>query len=443
MMNPKDDNAKTPQQNGGIRASPDVVNPIGTDTEDELLEEESMDVTVVENETPKTTSTPSASNVPVQAGDPNITSNVSNQQKSTMRQQTLIAAFGNPVDPANTPQTAGSSKPEDVQPRITNVDVRNAKTILRMAASDFKKGIEPQPHFKEKLQWARDVIKQKDVITAPLTKPHTMGAWRTEVENFAKRNRSSDGESNLLKKTRESEETSGRRNLVRNQPLQLNQILKNDLKACVVDTLAPGWRVEPELLAMVETSFRDELLKTILSKSFQNVPIYNMNDRFRGFKVIACDTPQGLEFLKNVISQMKNRWPGVNLEVRLLRDLPAIPKAFIAFPIGGICENSVLPILAAQNTDIPVSRWKVANVAKGDNNRVLTTFYIDADSARILRDKRLRINYALYELNVKVTQYETVREELEAEANKTEEVADIVSKLGSQLNIDKTEESGV
>lgn len=223
-----------------------------------------------------------------------------------------------------------------------------------------------------------------------------------------------------------SVDEAARKNLDKRTSVTTSQVLNNDLKVCIVNTWSPGWEVTPDLLTEVETIFRDELLKSILSCSFEAVPNYHMNNRFRNFKVITCDKPMALDFLVKVISALENRWSGVKLEVRLLRDLPSIPKAFIVFPIG-VSEMSLLPVIEAQNKNLPVKRWKIDNIAEEENGSILVSFLIDVDSATILKENDFRINYALYELDVKVTKYKTVKEELEAEEN--------AARLDSALNL--------
>lgn len=217
-----------------------------------------------------------------------------------------------------------------------------------------------------------------------------------------------------------------RKNLDKRTKVTTSQVLNNDLKVCIVNTRFPGWEVTPDLLTKVETIFRDELLKSILSCSFEEVPNYHMNNRFRNFKVITCDKPMALDFLMKVISALENRWSGVKLEVRKLRDLPSTPKAFIAFPIG-VSEMSLLPVIEAQNKDLPVKSWKIGHIDKKQNGLIHVCFLIDVVSARILKEKDFRINYALYELDVEVTKYKTVKEELEAEEN-------VAARLSSALN---------
>ena len=135
-------------------------------------------------------------------------------------------------------------------------------------------------------------------------------------------------------------------------------ILKEELKVCIVDTGSLDWKISAENFNEVDDFLMNEIYKDILAKKLVPMPKYKMKERYHGFRVIECDTPRALEYLREVIKNIGTPWKNAALDVKRLGELPSLPKAFIGIPAKSATDDKIKVILQECNPEFPILHSK-------------------------------------------------------------------------------------
>ncbi|KMQ87435.1 isoform c [Lasius niger] len=225
----------------------------------------------------------------------------------------------------------------------------------------------------------------------------------------------------------------------------LNEILKQDLKVCMVDKSAVDLRIDGDNYSRVERAVFDALVKWVEMHPSSPAPVFSSNERFRGYRVITCDSLSSVEFLREAVSKLPNLWKDAQLTVMLLREIPALPKAFINIPlsvddkqVGVEFGSQALSVLRAQNPSVPIINWKLLRVGKIQRRVVLLTFAIDRESLTALSDKGHKVSFCMGERKVVTSKGGLNTEECEKEESILEEMmekAQIDDPLGDDPHI--------
>lgn len=189
--------------------------------------------------------------------------------------------------------------------------------------------------------------------------------------------------------------------------LPLNEIVKLDLKVAIVDKSTTDLRISPENYGRVESAIFDGIYDLITKQPLCKAPVFSSKERFRGYIVVNCDCQSSVEFLKATVGKMGAPWKDAQLEVMLLRELPALPKAFVNIPlsvdtkqVGREFGERTLAVLKAQNLDMPMMSWKLLRVGNIVKRSVLMTFAIDKESLVALDKKGDVLNLCMREVRV-------------------------------------------
>lgn len=229
----------------------------------------------------------------------------------------------------------------------------------------------------------------------------------------AKKSSSSTSSSSSARKATTSRRNSHHRSSAKTPPLNntpLNELLKRELTVCFVDLNQPDMRISNENYETLEGELFCALSDWISDHPGSQVPVFQTEDRFRGYRVTTCDSQPSLAFLKEAVVKMESPWENAKLDVVSLKDLPAQPKAYIPILLGAkdcklderFGQNS-LTIIQSRNPDIDMKEWRVLNIGRKFNRRVIITVAIDKPSFEILRRKKYRIKLLNKTLQIRVS----------------------------------------
>lgn len=189
--------------------------------------------------------------------------------------------------------------------------------------------------------------------------------------------------------------------------LPLNEVLKEDLKIVIVDKNEIDLRINQDNYSRIEEAIFTGLYSWITKHPDRNAPIFSSSEKFRGYTVISCDCDYSLKFLRETVGNMGNLWKDAKLDVMLLRELPALPKAYINIPLSVDKKQleeefgvMTLSILRAQNRDVPIHKWKILRVGNIIRRSVLLTFAIDKESLITLGKKGNKLTFCMRELRI-------------------------------------------
>lgn len=160
-----------------------------------------------------------------------------------------------------------------------------------------------------------------------------------------------------------------------------------DLKLSIVDLGSIDWRISPENFSLIEQAIFDKIMDKVAEGSLMKPPHYDMTERFHGFMVITCDSKKSVDLLVDVVKCLPELWPGAKVMIRMLKDLPAPPKAKIFVPMKVVDEKRVLRGLAFFNEDINMSDWILLQICRYECGRTPLIFRIDEESTLKIRKR--------------------------------------------------------
>lgn len=295
----------------------------------------------------------------------------------------------------------------------------NAKHILKLAEqlSNSDNPVDPQ-----KIEWARKTLLETD---------------ESKVASLKRIRSVEEVESAKKQKTKQSTPT-GRTRIEVLDSRPYSEVVKLDLRVCVVDTNDSEWRVSLPNFNKIENKIIKEIFKHGVQNPNAAAPVFKMNEKFRGHHIVSCDSQSSVDFLRSVVGKMKNLWEGANLEVKLLREIPSLPKLFIAVPMDDEDKKDketfgkmVLGVLAMQNPSLPAGKWKILRIGDPKNDRALVTLRIDSESGSRLVGKEATVNYGCRGVRVKVTNNQNSNVDDEIEKELIEQLATSVMIEGS------------
>lgn len=199
--------------------------------------------------------------------------------------------------------------------------------------------------------------------------------------------------------------------------LPLNDVLTNDLKVSIVDRSYHGTRINSENYLKIESFIFDEIFHSSIRNPSIPGPKYNSHERFRGFRIVSCDSILSLVFLKDSIRRMGELWPGARLEVIPLRELPSLPRVFINMPcgeqdVGQDYGKKLIQVIKAQNSDLNTTNWGALHVGQPLNSSVFVVLTIDDESLHVIKKKGNSLTIGMREIIVNTAEG-TVQDELE------------------------------
>lgn len=321
-------------------------------------------------------------------------------------------------------------------------NLRAAKGIMKRVTEAASKGETLTPEQITKRKWAEEVLSEREAFLANKIKENATKTGVLASKEVVKRVRSSD-EILSSKDSKKVRNDIGKTVIQTLDRLPISDLLKRDLEVSIVDTNQPDWKISVENFTLIDNFLIKEIFKGIQGKTLAKVPVYDMDKRFHGYRIITCDTPFAVDFLRQTISKMDDTWPNAKVEVKLLRELPTQPKAFISVPTSNISREELMTLLAAYNPDIPVNTWKLVRLSKVKFGRVLASLIINDDSVRILEEKKCLMRFTIRKLPVRVCRFESLEAELELSTagNEAETDAAIADLLDKASIIDAVEAS--
>lgn len=223
--------------------------------------------------------------------------------------------------------------------------------------------------------------------------------------------------------------------------LAYSEIAKQTLKVSIVDAGSSDLKMSVENFTKVEGGIQVAMYKKMCEDGTKRFPAFKMNERFRGFRIITCDSNSALDFLKEAVASLGEVWKGAKLEVRHLHDLPASPLIKVNLPVSNVDMKMVMGLLMLNNADLPINKWKLAAFGSLSGGRIPVLFRVDPDSVRLLESKNFEIGFCLRTVIVRVLssnlQEEMNVKDISVEQVESDEVVDISALFNAGLDIDK------
>ena len=182
--------------------------------------------------------------------------------------------------------TSISKKPEENDLlddyKAAKKDLENAKFILKRAEQASEKGENSANHEKN-IKWAKDTISRLTQEKMNNLREMSLAEKRNilKSEASAKRNRSGGSGVEFTNKPKKSVQTTvSTAKILDNIPYC--EIVKMNLRVCIVDTNDPEWKIKFENFKIIERFVIKEIRKFVKENPGTNGPIFKMNERLRG-----------------------------------------------------------------------------------------------------------------------------------------------------------------
>lgn len=188
--------------------------------------------------------------------------------------------------------------------------------------------------------------------------------------------------------------------------LSFSELSKMTLKVTIVDANAPELRITLKQFSDIEYAIQDAMWERIDADNNKSYFVgASMDERFRGYRIISCGSEETLKFLKDTVSGLGELWPGANIQVRHLLELPKAPLIKLNLPVRDMSNaKKVLGILMANNSDLPIKNWKLTQIGKPFDGRIPVLFRVDENTIRLLEEKGFKIIYGIRSVMVNVQQ---------------------------------------
>lgn len=300
-------------------------------------------------------------------------------------------------------------------------ELENARYILKKAEEAIEKGGSNSGH-EEQIVWAKSTINRLTSDKMNSLKQLSLVERRNilKTEAASKRGRSKpsvDEDDNKKQKMGESNPRKASATILDNVPYC--EIVKLNLRVCIVDASDPEWKIPHEKFNIVERHLVNEVFSFAVNNPYTGGPVFKMKERYKGHHIVACDTQDALNFVRFVVGKLveSDLWPGAALEVKHLHELPLPCKLFVALPDVEEKDREnfdtiVTTVIKCQNPHLNVKAWRIIRKVKLESlDKVLVTFVIDKDSKALLEENpslnfglrccRTRVNNTNFEINEK------------------------------------------
>lgn len=316
-------------------------------------------------------------------------------------------------------------------------ELDGAKYILKKAEEAYKSGVKPTAKQQENLGWAKEAIRRLNTEKMNSLKQLSFEERRKlQSAESSKRQRSVESNERTPKRNRVSEGNPTGSDIKVLDKMPYSEIVKMDLKVCIVDTSNPEWKVNRDNFRKIERFIVKEICKHVVENKVSHGPTYKMDEMLRGHHIITCANVAGVKFLEFVVDKMGQLWEGANLIVKRLHEIPSPPKIFVALPDAeeeekAEFDNTVMCVLKVQNPQINMKNWKITKKTPlKSSERVLLTIVIDEESQKIIESNDLFINYGVRRCKVRMT----------SNPNHEEVEKELVDKLSNSLTVEEEEE---
>lgn len=233
-------------------------------------------------------------------------------------------------------------------------------------------------------------------------------------------------------------------NVINIDGLAYNEIVKQNLKVSIIDANAHDLKMSVEHFSKVEGGIQKIMFKMLLDKKIQHFPAFKMNERYRGFRIITCETSEALSFLKNAVGELEELWTGAKLEVRHLHELPTSPLIKTNLPMMNMDIKMVMGLLSMNNKDLPVDKWKLVGFGRNQGGRIPVVFRVDGNSVKTLEKNNMEMGFCLRSVVVKVLatnlQEEMNAKEVSVEEVKEDPICDISSLFVDGMDLAEEDE---
>ena len=185
------------------------------------------------------------------------------------------------------------------------------------------------------------------------------------------------------------------------------------------------------------------MFKLICEKESASIA-FQMKERYKGFRIINCETEESLMFLKSTVSKMGELWPNAKLEVRHLNQLSSGPTVKINLPMSEMDAKLITGLLMLNNKDLPIKNWKLIAYGNSFEGRIPVRFRVDEESVAMIEKKGCEINFGIRSVMVKISK-SNLQSEKEVEEVSVDEIQkdtdiDISTLFNEGLELDKDAE---
>lgn len=175
-----------------------------------------------------------------------------------------------------------------------------------------------------------------------------------------------------------------------------------DLQIGIIDRSQIDGSMSTERWLLVEAEILKALSEEIENSNSDCCNFANVGWS-HGVKTIDCQDLSSKQFLEKTVNGLGELWTGASLEVITRETLPLCGIIKIWIPPPNVIDGErILSLLAAQNKDINMSKWKIKGeeASKNQLGSVLV-IWADQESLRTLKEKSDILNFGLGKIHAK------------------------------------------
>lgn len=200
-----------------------------------------------------------------------------------------------------------------------------------------------------------------------------------------------------------------------------------ELTVVIVDLNASDLRVNEANMAIVNWKLMDAFYQQATNRPNERMPVVNTKERFHGYPIITCDSQKSVDFLTEEITKNGGFFMNLKLAVMFPNELTLFRKVHVTVPLcswtkttelKSVLGEKVLKLLAAQNPDVPIHKWKLHKVGTQIGTNVIITFTVIDEDTNTKLSNIQTLNLAMNKVAFEVDKNHLIIQKTENEEEK-------------------------
>lgn len=174
-----------------------------------------------------------------------------------------------------------------------------------------------------------------------------------------------------------------------------------ELQVAIIDRSHPEGRMTTDRWLLLEERILRALVDALALSEDDSFTEFDGAKWQKGVKIVGCCNEKALNFLKNCIQQFDAVWPGMNVEIVPLDQVPCQTTVKVWIPPPVIEDESILTLMKRQNKGLDSDGWRIIRGRvrdKGDGKDLWLK--VGQESLRLLRLSKGVLKYGLNHLKM-------------------------------------------
>lgn len=174
-----------------------------------------------------------------------------------------------------------------------------------------------------------------------------------------------------------------------------------ELQVAILDRSHPEGRMTTDRWLLMEERILRSLVDALAHSEDDSFTEFDGAKWNKGIKIVGCGNEKALEFLRSTIQDLDELWPGMNVDVVPVDQIPyqATVKVWVPPPV--IEDEAILTLLKRQNKGLGSDGWRIIRGRardKGDGKDLWLK--VSSESLRLLRLSKGMVKFGLNHLKV-------------------------------------------